>query len=149
MTKSMYNAKTEEIYHVAGDVPDPTGTGLRGEMSSVNLDSKVAEVQIRYKDTIIFGDVYRYAGVPLRVVIMCPQCRNALTITQDNKEIDYDLAAAPQIGGRISIEPFTCPFEAPDAGAHRHRSGDGAQIITGMSMCNWRVGVSNNIARDA
>lgn len=151
MTKTMYDPRTEEIFHVAGDVPDPTmDTGLYGKQSTVNLqNSRTAEVQIRYKDTIIFGDVYQYENAPIRVIIMCPRCRNALMITGDNKRIDYDLAAAPSIGGRISIEPFKCPFEAPDAGAHRHRSGEGAQVITGMSMCNWKVGVHNNKALDA
>lgn len=148
MTKTMYDPNREEIFHVAGDVPDPTGTGLRGQQSSVNLDTKIAEVQIRYKDTIIFGDVYRYPGVPLRVVLMCPRCHNALTITQDNKHIEYDLAAAPNIGGRISIEKFECPFEAPDAGAHNNRAGS-TQIITGMKMCGWKVGIDNNVAKDA
>lgn len=149
MTKSMYDTQREEIFHVAGDVPDPTGTGLRGQSSSVSLDTKIAEVQIRYKDVLIFGDVYKYPDVPLRVVIMCPRCHNALTITEDNKKIDYDFAAAPQIGGRISIERFTCPFEAPGAGAHQRHTGDGAQIITGTKMCGWKVGVENNKALDA
>jgi hypothetical protein len=151
MTKTMYDPRTEEIFHVAGDVPDPTGySSARGQQSTVNLQaSRTAEVQIRYKDTIIFGDVYQYEGAPIRVIIMCPRCRNTLTITGDNKRIEYDLGAAPSIGGKISIEPFTCPFEAPDAGAHKRHSGEGAQIITGMKMCNWRVGVENNKALDA
>ena len=143
MTKSMYDPRTEEIFHVAGDM-------RHGVSSTVNLEkTKTAEVQIRYKDTIIFGDVYQYEGAPIRVIILCPKCHNALTITGDNKAIDYDLAAAPNIGGRISIEKFKCSFEAPDAGAHKRRSGDGAQIITGMQMCNWAVGVHNNKALDA
>lgn len=141
MTKTMYDTQREEIFHVAGDM-------ATGVTSSMNLDTKVAEVQIRYKDTLIFGDVYKYEGVPLRLVIMCPRCHNALTITEDKKELDYDLAAAPQIGGRISVEPFTCPFEAPDAGAHNPRAGS-VGIITGTKMCNWRVAIDNNVAKDA
>lgn len=143
MTKAMYNPRTEEIFHVAGDMK-------HGVSSTVRLDkTATAEVQIRYKDTIIFGDVYQFPDTPIRVVIMCPKCRNVLTITGDNKEIEYDLLAAPGIGGRISIAKFKCPFEAPDAGAHKRRSGEGGQIITGNQMCNWKVGVHNNKALDA
>lgn len=139
----MYDPRTEEIFHVAGDMQ-------HGVSSTVNLqNTRTAEVQIRYQDTIIFGDVYQYEGAPIRVIILCPKCRNALTITGDNKRIEYDLAAAPSIGGRISIEPFKCSFEAPDAGAHKRRSGEGGQIITGNQMCNWKVGVHNNKALDA
>lgn len=148
MTTNMYDPNREEIFHVAGDVADPTGTGLRGQQSSVSLDTKIAEVQIRYKDTLIFGDVYRYPGVPLRVVLMCPVCHNALTVCADRKAIDYDLEAAPKIGGRISIEKFECPFEAPGAGAHNPRAG-AIGIITGTKMCGWKVGVDNNVAKDA
>ena len=152
---SMYDQKREEIFHVAGDVPDP-GAGARGvrddargELSTVNLQaSRTAEVQIRYKDFIIYGDVYQFPDAPLKVVIMCPQCRNTLNISADQKQMEYDFAAAPSIGGKISIEPFGCTWEKPDAGAHNKREGS-IHLITGMKMCGWKVGVSNNVARDA
>lgn len=135
-----FDPQREELVHLAGDAPDPMGTGLLGQQASVNLTkTALGHPKIRYRDVVIEADVYALPGEPMHVHILCPKCRNALRIPADRKRIEYDpKGGPPQDGGRISIETFECTWEV---------SADRQQF--GVGLCRWRVAVENNIARDA
>ncbi len=145
---------SRELFHLAGDVPDPAGTGLRGRASTLRLDrTAMGHPKIVYKDFLLEGDVYALPDAPKYLHLICPLCRRALRITQDNKTIDYDPALAPKIvpqlrncgvddgpywGGALSVERFECTWET-DPEIRRQ---------FGLAMCNWRVEIENNVARD-
>jgi hypothetical protein len=129
-----HDPKREELYHVAGDAPDPTGTGLSGRMSSMRLTQiALGHPLIRYKDRVIEADVYEIHG-RLMVHLICPRCLNALKITDDRKKMEYSVTE-----NRISIEAFGCTWEM----------NDDRRMEFGVGLCRWRVGVTNNVARDA
>lgn len=146
---------SKEIFHIAGDAPDPTGTTRnRGVASTMRLDrTALGHPKIAYKDFLLEADVYALPDAPMYVHIICPLCRNALRITQDNKAIDYDPKRVPKIvthlrncgiedmphwGGTLSVERFECTWES-DPEIRRQ---------FGLARCNWRVEIENNIARD-
>jgi len=152
--------KQKEIFEVKSDVPDPTGSGMRGMTSGIDLSkSAIGHPVIHYKakdgsEHLLTADVYALPGEPMKVYILCPECKNHLTIRQDNKAIDYDRNVVPRIpgftteelfaqlnisdlGGRISIEPFRCTWEEkPDL----RRS-------YGFGVCGWGVSITNNVAK--
>lgn len=134
-----FDPQREELVHLAGDAPDPSGSGLVGHQASLNLSrTALGHPKIRYRDLVIEADVYALPGVPMYVHILCPKCRHALKIAEDRKHIEYDpKAGPPQDGGRISIEAFQCTWEMDD---QRQQFG--------LSLCGWKVVVDNNIARD-
>lgn len=145
---------SKELFHVAGDVPDPAGTGLRGAASTMRLDrTALGHPKIVYKDFLLEADIYALPDAPMYAHIICPLCRNALRITQDNKTFTYDPKVAPKIaamlrncgvqdgpywGGSLSVERFECTWESEP---ERRRD-------FGLAVCNWRVEIDNNIARD-
>jgi hypothetical protein len=136
-----YDPETEELFHVDGDAPDPTGQiRKRGMAQEMRLtQTAMGHPLIRYGDHIIEADVYKIADEPMMVHLICPRCRNAIRITEDRKEIDYDPNAGdPRQGGRLSIEPFECTWELS---AERQNFGVG--------LCRWRVGIQDNVAKDA
>lgn len=160
----LYDDRTEEMIPLAGDGDptktgivrqstssrDPTGTGLVGASSGVQLDkTKDATVVVRYKDRLIEADVYAFPGAPIKLVLLCPRCGNALNIESDKKQMSFEKSAPQQVGdfvnmGRLNVEPFECTWELPDAGVHVP-----GLVSAGTSLCRWKVGISNNIARDA
>jgi len=161
---TMFDEKKEEMIPLAGDgdptrsglvdqttrFRDPTGTGAVGASSGVNLDkTKDCTVVVRYKDKLLELDVYAFPGAPMKLVLLCPRCGNALNIESDKKQMQLEKHAPQQVGafvneGRLSVEPFECTWELPDAGVHV----PGIQSA-GTSLCRWRVGIDKNIARDA
>ena len=127
-----------ELVHIAGDMD----TGIT---TSYQIDRGKREVIVTYKDFVLTVDVYRIEGEPLKVHLICPKCRHALSVSSERKAIDYDERAGdPAKGGRLSIEPFQCTWENADAGDHKQGIVSG-----GMTLCKWRVGIENNVARDA
>lgn len=160
----LYDDKKEEMIPLAGDgdptgtglvdqgriAPDPARTGLVGATSGVHLDrTKDCTVVIRYKDRLIEADVYAFPGAPMKIVLLCPRCGNALNIESDKKQLELVKHVPEQIGsfwnhGKLSVEPFECTWELPDAGQHVP-----GLVSAGTSLCRWKVGISNNIARDA
>jgi len=129
---------------------DPTGTGHVGASSGVALDkTKDATVVVRYKDKLLEVDVYAFPGVPMKLVLLCPRCGNALNIESDKKQMQLEKIAPQRVGeftnmAKLSVEPFECTWELPDAGVHVP-----GLVSAGTSLCRWRVGISNNIAKDA
>ncbi len=129
----------EEIFHIKGDAPDPTGGGLIGTSTSLNVGAagKVGIAMIRYGDLILEADVYKVGQEPIEVVMFCPRCHKAVRIRQDNKPIDWTPPAPgfEKMGGAISIGAFECPWELGD------------QKELGAELCRQKLVVEHNVAR--
>lgn len=132
-----YSKKERELVHLAGDMD----SGLN---STISLSGGKHEVRVTYKDFVLTVDVYAIPGEPLQVHLICPKCRQQLRVTEDRKAIEFDPRDTRFQGGRISIEPFQCTWEMPEAGKHNP-----GLISGGMTLCKWTAGISNNVARDA
>jgi len=148
---------SKELFHVAGDMPDPAGTGLLGQAPSYRLTrSALGHPMIFWRDMVLEADVYALLEQPLQVHLICPLCRHALIIRQGNKVVSYEPQApvpAPPgwtatelrqampdgLGGLLSVEAFGCTWEA---------EGDLRRGF-GLARCPWRVVIANNVARDA
>jgi hypothetical protein len=128
-----FDPKREEVFHIAGD-PD------HGFTATTRLDRQKREVQVRYKDFLMVVDVYAFPDTPIRAILVCPRCKNTLTIQGDKKRIDYDPNALTERGGQLQIEPFGCTWEADP---------NGRRMEFGLGLCGWKVGISNNVAKDA
>lgn len=155
----------KEIFQVSGDQNQGVSAGQ-------NLcNNALCKPVVLYKskamgDLFLTLDVFAIPGTPLYAVVRCPMCQAKnpdskgmdLTIKSDRKAIDLDPKALPsypgyttaqvvqalglqskdELRGRISIEPFGCTWEEePDL-----------QRDFGFSCCNWKVSISNNIAKD-
>jgi len=130
-----------ELVQLAGDDGldiRTSGSMETGRTSTVRLSSGKHEVTVAYKDFVLTADVYAIPGEPLQVHLICPVCRHQLRVSEDRKKIDWD----PQ-RSLLSIEPFKCTWEMPDAGDHVP-----GLISGGTSLCTWRVGIDKNVARD-
>ncbi len=137
-----FDSKREEVFHIAGDVPDPMGQTGHGYMTRLKLDKDKTVVQVRYKDFLSDCDLYRLEGAPMRLLLICPRCRNTLTITSDKKQMDYDPGKLPQFGGALSVEAFQCTWELDS-------TPDGRRMEFGLSLCKWRVAIDANVAKPA
>lgn len=164
---SLYDAAREEMQVLGGDyaqnpygdrsvrqgvMRDPAGERGAGLASQTNFDHNKVTTVIRYGDRLIEADVYALKGAPVHVVILCPRCGNASTIRGEKKAIDWRPHAPEKLGelvncGKISIEPFECAWELPEAGRHNQRNT--SQIIGTAPLCRLKLGVTNNIAKDA
>jgi hypothetical protein len=137
MERNMYNTEKEEVEIVAGDRSGPTSVvgnpyTKQGQTQSWELDKNViARPQIRYKQQIIFCELYEMDG-NLSLHIMCPQCLNMLWVREPNKKVDWS-------NGVISTEPFSCTWELNPNDPMR---------MFGVSLCRWSVGVQNGVALD-
>ena len=158
---------TKDIFHVAGDVPDPSGTGMRGVAPGYRFtQTALGHPMLHYRlstgeEIILEADVYALPEQPMYVHLICPRCLAAgrqvgLKIDQSQKGMSYDPRAAVApfpgwtreqmahalpggTGGALSIEPFACTWEeAPEL-----RRG------FGLGRCGWRVAIDNNVVRDA
>lgn len=142
-TRAPFDPKTESLYHIAGDVPDPTGSGKLGMQASIQLNkSAIGHPLIRWRnrdgDRVIEGDLYEIDGL-LLLHIICPKCStpetpHALWVKQEQKAIEWDPKS-----GLISVEPFMCTWELP-----LERRAE-----FGMGLCKWRVAIDKNIAKEA
>jgi len=139
---------------------DPSGTGLVGRASGVDLTNTAFAHPIifytgRFGDKLMMGDYYKMEGAPSYLSIFCPVCQNSLRISEDNKRIEYDPDIKPKfgtmreetilagleassLGGLLSVERFGCTWELEPA----------LRRSFGFAVCNWRVVIDNNIARD-
>lgn len=139
--------KRQEMVQLAGD-PE------HGYTSTTRLDTMKQEVFVTYKDFLLTVDVYALPGQPLELVYVCPKCRKQGRITGDRKTIEFDPHASRVMplpngakvhtGGALSVEPFQCSWEMPDAGEHKAgiRSG-------GITLCNLKIAIDNNVGKDA
>jgi len=144
MPKLVHNPNTEELFHVAGDVPDPDGSALRGQQTSLRLTrTALGHPLVRYvgkkavQAQVMEMDVYiMAAGTPdahLMVNWLCPRCGNSIRTTSQMKQVSFD-----PTDGRLSMERVVCPWEM---GEDRREFGIG--------MCRLAFGVEDNVARDA
>lgn len=129
----------EELEHVAGD------PAISSRVGAFDLtQGALGRVRVRYRDTVIFCEVYQHPGQPMQVHWMCPRCHGGgkahmSRITGDRKRIEYDPKAQLEDGGRLNVEAFTCPWER----------GEDRRMEFGLGMCGLRVVIENSVARDA
>jgi hypothetical protein len=159
----------KELFHIAGD--HPSENIARGASGANLTQSALCHPVVLYRgrglERILILDVFAVPGAPMYAVLYCPLCQTrdpgnkhnrSLTIKADNKKIDLDHKALPNIPGfttselvkelglqsqdelrgRISIETFGCTWEE-DPELKRG---------FGFSCCDWKVVIDNNIARD-
>ena len=150
-------AGKRELVQVAGDMD-------HGLTSTVRLTAGKTEVLVLVPKgdvPLMTVDVYAMPGEPLKVHILCPRCKNHLTIPGDKKAIEWDpkaenprarsiagLGIPPHMQemaklGKISIEPFECTWEL-DKNARV-----GANEFSGGNLCRWRAAIDNNLVKDA
>lgn len=133
-----YDPGREELVHIAGDAPDPMGTGLVGQEATTDLrKNAMATVLIRWRDKVIEAELYETDG-QLMLHLVCPKCStpdapHGLHVKQSAKRIEYDRER-----NLLYVEPFGCTWET---GADRKAFG--------LNLCNWRVAIDGNIAKDA
>lgn len=139
--------KKREMVQIAGD-PE------RGFQSTTRLDTMKQEVFVTYKDFLLTVDVYALPGQPIELVYVCPKCRKQGRITADKKAIEFDPrdsrsmtlpnGAKVPTGGKLSVAPFQCSWEMPDAGEHKVGIRAG-----GITLCKLTIAIDNNVAKDA
>lgn len=139
-----------ELVHLAGDED-------AGFDSTIRLDGGKSEVYAHYKGRYtppefpdglrLTLDVYAIPGEPVQVHLICPKCRHQLRVSSDRKAIDWQPDRGPD-GGKLSIEPFQCTWEMPEAGAHTP-----GILAGGLSLCQWKGALEHksgkNLVRDA
>jgi hypothetical protein len=148
-----YDPETEELEHLAGDAPavigkvDEAMRSGRGIGTETDLSkTAIAHPMVRYKDMVLEVDLYLEPGAPdlssqyLHFIVLCPRCRNALTVRGDRKEIEFRPPTAELPRGVLSCSPFKCTWEL---------ESDGRRMEFGLGMCNWTVGIHKNVAKDA
>lgn len=143
----------KELVQLAGDAPDPHGTGRRGIASTTRLDAGKVEVLVPYRgDLLMTVDVYVLPNEPIQVHYVCPRCHKLGRITGDRKQIEFDPKAGRAIeldgakiynGGELNIEPFQCTNELPEH-AH-HVRGD----RHGLTLCKLTLAIDRSVAKDA
>lgn len=147
--------KTEELVFLAGDRPDPLddlAPGTPGERArsggGMSITTRLTGTakghpKVRYqgggRTFILTIDVYEFENEPTSLHLICPRCHNALRITADNKALEYDPSRNETMGGRLDVDTFECTWELPE----------GRRQEFGIGLCRWRVGIANNVARDA
>lgn len=136
MARPAYDPSREDLYHVAGDMDT-------GVTTSANLTGGAAgHPQIRYSgragDFVMTADVY-IADNEVMVHLICPKCRNALSIKNKNKQLDYNIVTQ-----ELSVEPFSCSWELGHSDATKNDHMD-----FGIGLCRHRMAIDKNVAKDA
>jgi len=150
-------ATGKELVQVAGDMD-------HGMSSTVHLNAGKTEVLVLAKNgdvPLMTVDVYAMPGEPLKVHILCPRCKNHLTIPGEKKAIEWAprdanpayrgivaLGVPPHmqqmaLTGRLSIETFECTWELD---AHKKV---GSSEFSGGNLCRWRAAIDNNVVKAA
>ena len=122
----MQGTPKREIFHVAGDAPDPTGGAARGLAPGYDLTATAAGHPLLFyrlpndHELILEADVYQLPDVAMHIHLICPLCMMAgrtvgLTITQGNKEMQFErqvadtgnaLSTFEAIAGDLEADPF-------------------------------------------
>ncbi len=155
----------KDVFHVAGDAPDPEGGRARGVAPGYQLTRAAqGHPMLHYKlstgaEIILEADVY---DVPDRYIyLLCPLClargrKNMLRIREGIKAFNYEPTASVPVfpgwtmeqmkhafpngaGGLLSVEAFACTWEEDPT---LHRGG-------GFEKCGWKVSIEKNVVRDA
>lgn len=159
------NTALKDVFHVAGDAPDPEGGRARGVAPGYELSqSAQGHPMLLYKlstgqEIVLEADVYDVADK--YIYLLCPLClargrKNMLRIREGIKAFRYDRLIDPPtfpgwsdeqmrhafprgLGGTLSVEPFECTWEeSPEL----TRGG-------GFEKCGWRVSIEKNVVKDA
>jgi hypothetical protein len=139
------NPLTEELEHLAGDDPALRGDGPLTRQGDIALTANaLGKPRVRYKDRMIFVEVYQHPGEPMQVHWMCPRCgplndARMSTIRGDRKRIEYDPRRQVEDGGQLNVEAFECPWEL---------ESKGRRMDFGLGLCGLKLVIDNNIARE-
>lgn len=157
----------KDVFHVAGDQPDPAGTNLRGVAPGYRLNqSALGHPMLLWKvpgtgrELVLEADVYALPDQPMHIYLLCPVClmskqQNQLSIRRDQKQFSYELDrevptfpgwtheqmlhAFPRgLGGLLNVEPFRCTFEMQPE----------LQRAFGLAQCTFSVAIDNNVVRN-
>jgi hypothetical protein len=157
----------KELFHVAGDAPDPSGrSARRGVAPTYDLTQTAAGHPMLFyrlpngRELVLEADVYQLEDQPIYVHIVCPLCAmcgrsNGLTIRQGLKQVSYEPGepvplppgwSAEQLrqafplglGGRLNTETVECAWEADPE----------LRKDAGFVTCPWRVVIENNVVRE-
>lgn len=126
------------------------------------------------REFVLTADVYKFPGEPFKVALFCPLCSvevptpdgpkfdiHTLEIKGDRKHVEYSptsivtmslpdeagVTKMTDMGGRLDVEKFGCTWEV-HTGMPVSR-GDAGVIMKGVNLCQWRVVIERNVARDA
>lgn len=148
---SEFNPEKHELYTIKEDAVRGAGdhAGQRGLASTIRIP-RWGVAMVTYKDRVVEADVYKEPGEDNHFTILwvCPRCTNQLRIDTKKKQVEIRVDRVAPGGERIVrlfIEPFECTWELG-------RGTDGTKndrIAFGAGLCRLRVGVYNNIAKDA
>lgn len=145
------------LVQVAGDMDH----GLSSTLNLIAGKTEVLVIDPKGDVALLTVDVYEMPGEPLKVHLLCPRCKNHLTVPGDKKAIEWDpragnpreraivtLGIPPHMQamaklGRLSIEPFECTWELD---AHKKV---GASEFSGGNLCRWRCAIDNNMVKGA
>lgn len=160
----------KDVFHVAGDAPDPTGTGLRGVAPGYRLtQSAIGHPMLHWampggKELILEADVYALPDQPPHIYMLCPVCllhghQNQLSIRGDQKKFDY--TPPDEAGDRMPTFPgwtreqmrhafpnglggiLSCdPFRCTFESVPELRRG------FGLGQCTFSVVIDNNVVRN-
>lgn len=168
----MQHEHTEkEIFHLAGNVPDPEGTGLHGVAATHNLvNAAIGHPMVLYringKELFLEIDVHVDLTVTPHAMyahVICPLClvggrQVGLRIHSAAKAMHYEREAMPR--------PFPgwSKRQMDEAFAKRVEGVGGVLSIApfkctweempdmrrrdGLSTCRWQVAIDHNVARD-
>lgn len=155
----------KDVFHVAGDAPDPGGTGLRGVAPGYDLTkAAMGHPMLLYRlpqgqELILEADVFdgpdgRY------IYLICPRCfarghTQQLRIRSGIKAFSYEPNEPVPVfpgwtreqfahsfprgaGGVLSVAPFQCTWEEDPT----------LQRADGFARCGWHVSIDKNVVRD-
>jgi len=136
-----FDPAREELEHVSGDLPDDDG---QGRLGLFDLTRNAYRVRVRYKDTMIFCEVYALSGEPIQIHWACPRCgplnkKRMSTIWGNQKKIEFDPRSQLEDGGRLNVEQFKCSWELESSGR---------RMEFGLGMCNLELVIDNSRARE-
>lgn len=166
----------KEIFHVAGNVPDPGGTGVHGispghTFTNVAIGHPLLIYKTGADEGILEADVYKLPGQPMYIHLVCPKCLargvwHGLKITEGQKQFHFELEAPPTWPGwsRVNmrsaiardifkVEPHQIPHHwggtlscMPFECSFEAEPEPGREFS--FSKCGWRVCIDNNVVRD-
>ena len=139
-----FDPSRETLEHLVGDDPS-LHTGPTQSVRDLDMSrNALGKARVRYRDMMIFVEVYQHPGEPIQIHWMCPRCgllnaKRMSSIRGDRKRIDFDARRNVEDGGRLDVETFVCPWEL---------ESDGRRMEFGLGMCGLRLVIDNNIARE-
>lgn len=170
----MNQNQPKELFQVAGDAPDPTGTGARGVIASYDLSrTAIGHPIVLWKandgnELLLTFDVFAPPNAPKYILIGCPMCAmrgkpNTLRIMEGGaKAFQYELGITPplfpgwrdaDVAGALAGDPS---IDIRGGGrlsvepfSCTWEEEPDLRRAFGMQRCTWRVRIDNNIARSA